>query len=270
MDKELQTILLRARDDVYGILNGGNISRVLGEGYDFAELREYNIGDDIRHISWINSAKLGEPYIKKMHEERELNIAVCSLVDGRFIVGEKRNTLSYILAILGYSSYAQNNSFLPISILGNSIKIGEKSKNIESIDRYIERIYNFNSLGTKINYNKVQSTLLNSLENKTLLFIVGDFLDTIDLSILAQKHDIVVVIVRDKLEETPLISSNSQLINPQTNYSIDRMLSKKAIDYYRAKLIEHDNRLIKKFTLHNIRYTKIYNIDEVLSKLKYI
>jgi len=270
MDIELQTILIKAKEDVYSNLNGGNLSRVLGEGYDFAELREYQQSDDIRHISWINSAKLGEPYVKKMHEEKELNIAVCSLVDGRFIIGDKQKVLSYIVAILGYSSYSLNDSFLPISIFGKSVKRGEPTKNIETIERYIESIYNFNSLGTAISYNRVSSTLLKTIEKKSLLFIIGDFLDDIDLSILAQKHEVVVIIVRDRWEENPLSNTYTQLVNPQTNQNINQTLSSRAIEYYKNKLLEHDRELINHLNSHNIRYTKVYNMDEVIEKLEYI
>jgi len=140
MNSRVQTILFRAKKDVYTHLSGGNLSRILGEGYDFAELQEYQPTDDIRHISWINSAKLGKTYVKKMYEERELNITVCSLLDGRMVIGEKQELLSYIVAILGYSAYSSNNLFRSISIFGNDIKEYNPTKNIEVIEQSINNI----------------------------------------------------------------------------------------------------------------------------------
>jgi uncharacterized protein (DUF58 family) len=264
MDR-VETILIRAKEEVYNHLNGGNLSRVLGEGYDFAELREYQSNDDIRHISWINSAKLGEPYVKKMHEERELNIAICSLVDGRFIIEDKLKLLSYVVAILGYSSYVSNDSLLPILIFGDEIKMGQPTKDIEAIEDYITNIYNLNPLGKRLNFNK-----LKDIKDRSLLFIIGDFLDPIDLSILSQKHEIIVVIVRNRFDENPIVDSSNQLVNPQTNQNINRVASKRAIKYYRAKLREHDRVLINHFNSYNIKYTKIYSVDEVLFKLSSI
>jgi len=270
MDSRVQTILFRAQKDVYTHLSGGNLSRILGEGYDFAELQEYQPTDDIRHISWINSAKLGKTYVKKMYEERELNITVCSLLDGRIVIGEKHELLSYIVALLGYSAYSSNNLFRSISIFGNDIKEYKPTKNIEVIEKSINNIYNFKPIGKSIDYRKMSSKLMQTIEDKSLLFILGDFLENIDLSILSQKHEVVVIIVRDRWEENPTASPNAQLIDPQTNRAINQTLSRRAIKHYRAKLLEHDNRLIEQLNRYNIRYTKVYNIDEVIGSLELI
>lgn len=53
---EFQTIIFKAKEDVFTHLQGGNFSKLLGQGYDFSELRPYEASDDIRHISWVNSA----------------------------------------------------------------------------------------------------------------------------------------------------------------------------------------------------------------------
>ena len=260
-----QTILLKAKEDVYTHLSGGNMSRILGHGYDFAELREYDASDDIRHISWINSAKLGQPYVKKMHEERELNVAVCSLIDGRFLLGEKLELLEYVVAVLGYSAYEANELFSAFTFVGEKLKSYEATKNLYNIERVVKDISKAELLGQKIDYSKVFDI---GLESKHLLFIVGDFLDPIDLSILAQKHEVVVIIIRDEAEENPMVSIDAQLIDPQSNQSLNQTLSRSAIEHYRAKLLEHDERLKKHFHQHNISYVKVYKNKELIGKLE--
>jgi len=203
-----------------------------------------------------------------MYEERELNITVCSLLDGRMVIGEKQELLSYIVAILGYSAYSTNNLFRSISIFGNDIKEYKLTKNIEAIEQSIDNIYTFKALGKSIDYKKIPLKLMQIIEAKSLLFIIGDFLDGIDLSILSQKHEIIVIIVRDRWEENPIASPNAQLINPQTNRAINQTLSRRAVREYRAKLSEHDSRLIQQLNAYNIGYIKVYNIDEVIGKLE--
>ncbi len=265
MNNKLQTILLKAKEDVYTHLSGGNLSRILGQGYDFSELREYDSSDDIRHISWINSAKLGKPYVKKMHEERELNVALCMLLDGRFLLGEKQELLEYLVAVLAYSAYEANDLFSTILMVGKEMKHYEPTKNIYAIENMISEFGTVELLGTKVDYAKVSAI---HLESKHLLFVVGDFLDIVDLSLLAQKHEVVVIMVRDLLEENPKVTTDEQLVNPQTNQPINQSLSKKAIEHYRAKLLEHDERLVKHFHEHNIRHMKVYNSDEFIVKLE--
>ncbi len=78
----------------------------------------------------------------------------------------------------------------------------------------------------------------------------------------------VVIIIRDELEENLKILTDEQLVNPQTNQSINQTLSQSSIGYYKAKLLEHDEGLMEHFHQHNIRYVKVYNADEVMGKLE--
>jgi len=268
MNKELQTILLRAREDVYTLLQGGNFSHLLGQGYDFSELRAYESSDDIRHISWINSAKLGEPYVKKMHEERELSVVVSLLVNGRMVIGEKQKTMSHILALLGYSALMSNNLFQATFFVGSKMRKFEPSKNSESVEKCLSEFMALRPLGLDVNRSSIVSRELMSIEQKSMLFIVGDFLELVDFSVLAQKHEIFVIVVRDRWEENPTCSADTQLFNPLNNRAINQTLSKKALVYYVQKLQEHDEKLNEHFHAHNIKYVKIYEISETLEKLE--
>jgi uncharacterized protein (DUF58 family) len=268
MTEHVETILLRAKEDVYTLLQGGNFSNILGQGYDFSELRRYESSDDIRHISWINSAKLGEPYIKKMHEERELNVAVSLLLDGRMQINEKQKLITQTLALLAYSALYSNNQFEGSYFKGNTFLSFESTKNIESLENIVKEVSRVSPLGMELKYETIQETLLQSLEKKSLLFIVGDFLDEIELSILAQKHEIYAILIRDKWEEYPKISADTQLFNPVSNRAINRNVSKKTLVNYVEKLKTHDKKLFEHFNAHHIKYTKIYNYGELLPKLE--
>ncbi|HIP52242.1 MAG TPA: DUF58 domain-containing protein [Campylobacterales bacterium] len=264
----IQTLLFKAKDDVYTHLQGSSFSNVLGQGYDFSELRPYENLDDIRHISWINSAKLGEPYVKKMHEERELLIHVTMLLDGRAVIGKKHELMTYILATLGYSSVATNNLFEASFIFGTEFKGFESTKNIEAVEILLNEFSTIEPLGLELENQKTEKRLLKGQEQKSLFFLVGDFLDEFDLSILAQKHELCVIIVRDRWEENPMLPSDVELVNPLSNSNISKSLSRKALLHYQRKLAEHDEKLYAHFHKHQIKYVKVYNKDEVFQKLE--
>ena len=265
---EFETLVLKAKNDVYTHLQGSNFSKLLGQGYDFSELRTYESSDDIRNISWINSAKSNELYVKKMHEEKEFSVHVSMLLDGRAIIGEKQILMTYVLAVLAYSTVYANNLFSASFTFGSEFTSFEATKNIDAIENILNDCHLIEPLGLEIDYVHVQNRLLKVQEQKSLFFIVGDFLDEIDFSILAQKHELCVIIVRDRWEENPMLDSDTELVNPLSNCTISKSLSKKALVHYKKKLEEHDEKLYAHFHEHNIKYVKVYDRAEVMEKLE--
>jgi len=133
MNKALKALQLKARHQVYTLLSGHNLSKLHGEGYDFAELREYQMGDDIRKINWTITAKLGKPYIKELHANRELSIVVCALMDASLYFGSgnaKQKKLCEVATILGYAAeqnadctHRASSHHMPLPLLFLHIRI---------------------------------------------------------------------------------------------------------------------------------------------------
>ena len=70
--KKVRQIEIKTRGVVNEVLSGEYHAVFKGRGMDFAEVREYQMGDDVRLIDWNVSARLGHPFIKVFEEEREL------------------------------------------------------------------------------------------------------------------------------------------------------------------------------------------------------
>ena len=268
MKNRQETIILKAKEDVYRLLQGGNFSKFLGQGYDFSELRSYDSSDDIRHISWINSAKFGEPYVKKMHEERELSVVVAMLIDGRMAIGSKQELMGQLLAVLSYSALYANDLLQSCLLIGERFEQREPSKRIEEVEATLKQLLEIEPLGLALDYSEIQQRLLEKIEEKSLLFLVGDFLDEVDLSVLAQKHEVCVLIVRDPWEEAPTQKPEAQLLNPITNRFLSQTLSSAALKQYQRKLEEHDQKLYAHFNENRIRYVKIFSSDEIVERLE--
>ncbi|MBN2824867.1 MAG: DUF58 domain-containing protein [Campylobacterales bacterium] len=263
---ELSRILIRAKKDIYRYLSGSNVSRFLGHGYDFAELGEYRYGDDIRNISWIRSAQQREIYVKKKHEEKDLSIVCLTLVDGRMVVGNKFETLLQVVASIGYLAYYQKNLFTGFYTANEQLHMISPSKSIHATQHYLVELERHNLLGTSVSYQEAITQLMRGLPQKSLVVIVGDFLDEVELSSLSYRHDTVAIAVRAKEEEQPRIQSNVQLIDPTTLQSSNKLLTQRAIKHYQKRLHEHDMKLTEHFASHRIRHTTIYSPDEIIEK----
>ncbi len=266
----LKALQLKARHQVYTLLSGHNLSKLHGEGYDFSELREYQLGDDIRKINWTITAKLGKPYIKELHANRELSVVVATFMDGSLYFGSenaKQKKLTEVATLLGYAAQKNGDLFTAICYTQKEIISTPPTKQLYHIDEFSKTLYTYETLGTTLNYNASIKNLFTRVHKPSLVFVIGDFLEEVDLSLLAQKHEVIAIIIRDKDEESPKKLGEVTLSNPQNGGKVDTYFGRKSIEKYLAKLHENDEKIQEHFAHHDIRYIKVTTADEAVEKL---
>jgi uncharacterized protein (DUF58 family) len=263
---KLQKILVRARRQVFSEMVGNNPSIFQGEGYDFIELREYMPGDDIRHIDWNITAKLQKPYIKIFREERELNVVVASMLNGSVYFGSKRfkqDVIAEVTAMLSFSTI-KNGDLLSSYIFSDKLESFLKpSKKLFQVHKSTDEILNFDPLNKKADYKVLADTLFKRLKRKSLIVIVGDFFEIPDFKVLAKKHEVVAVIVRDRLEETPPEMGFTSLVDPESGAVLEGDFNAQTVKEYAKKVLVHDRKLYATFRKHQIRFTKIYTDGKI-------
>jgi len=270
MNTALKALQLKARHQVYTLLSGHNLSKLHGEGYDFSELREYQMGDDIRKINWTITAKLGKPYIKELHANRELSVVVAALMDGSLYFGSgnaKQTKFTEVATILGYAAQQNADLFTGLSCEQNHTHVTPPTKQLYHIEQFSKILFEASLLGTKVNYNASIQDLFKRVHRPSLIFVLGDFLEEVDLSLLAQKHEVIAILIRDREEDSPKKLGEVTLSSPQSNAKMDTYFGKKSIEKYLAKLKENDEKLIEHFSRYDIRSVKIFTDDEVVGKL---
>lgn len=90
----------QARSRVRSARAGVRASRFRGRGIDFAEVRVYEPGDDVRHIDWRVTARTGTPHTKIFQEERERPILVVADLGPSSFFGTRRRMKSVAIAEL--------------------------------------------------------------------------------------------------------------------------------------------------------------------------
>ncbi len=270
MKQSFKALQLKARHQVYTLLSGHNLSKLHGEGYDFSELREYQMGDDIRKINWTITAKLGKPYIKELHANRELSVVVSSLMDGSLYFGSenaKQTKLTEVATVLGYAAQQNNDLFTGICYEEDRSSMTPPTKQLYHIEQFSQTLFDASLLGSTLNYASAIQDLFKRVHKPSLIFVLGDFLEEVDLSILAQRHEVIVIIIRERDEESPKNLGEVTLNSPQDNSKIDTYFGKRSGEKYLAKLKENDDKLMEHFSRYGIRTVKIYTDDEVVGKL---
>lgn len=269
MNKAVKKIILKTKKQVYGDMLGNNASLFQGEGFEFAELREYVYGDDVRKIDWKTTAKLSKPFVKIYKEERELNVVVVSMLSGSTYFGtvkQKSDIIAEVAATLGFSAIKNADLFSHMIFADSMYSFSKPSKKL-SVHKAVEDIVDFDPIGKEADYSVLVETLVNRLKKKALLFIVSDFVGEIDLKLLAKKHDVFAVIVRDKFEEDPSELGYLRLIDMETRQSYEGDVDSSTLKNYKKALHANDEKLYKQFRKQGVRFTKVYTHEEPTLKL---
>ena len=268
---KLKKILVRARRQVFSELIGNNPSIFQGEGYDFIELREYMPGDDIRHIDWNITAKKQQPYIKVFREERELNVVLASMLNGSVHFGTKKfkqDFIAEIKALLSFSTI-RNGDLLSSFIFADKLyKENRPSKKIHAVQSLVSDVLDFDALGKKADYGFLSKYLMQRLKRKSLIIVLADYFDLPDFKILARKHEVIAIIVRDRMEENPPAFGFSTLQDPESGAELEGDFNGATIKAYKAKVAAHDHDLYERLRKDQVCFAKIYTDEQAVVKLK--
>lgn len=272
MNQALKKILIKTKKQAFSEVIGNNISKQKGEGYDFCELKEYEYGEDVKNIDWVISAKAQKPIVKVFHSQKELNIKIINLLSGSTYFGTKKlkkDVIVELASTLGFICTKQGDPFTSY-IANDTLELcTRKSKKVFNVNLMAEIIYNYNVLNKTINYKKVLDELFKSIHHKSIIFLIGDFFDIekLDLKLLNSKHEIVVLIIRDKFEEEPKALGNVNLIDPNSFEGYEGVLDDSTITNYIKRIKENDHKLFKHLQDCGIRFTKIYTDENPIKKL---
>jgi uncharacterized protein (DUF58 family) len=111
--RKIRRIQIRTRTLLESGIGGAYHAVFKGRGMEFAEVREYQSGDDARTIDWNVTARMGSPYVKKFVEERDLTLLILVDVSGSQAFGSqfllKRDYAAELAAVLAFSAVANHD-----------------------------------------------------------------------------------------------------------------------------------------------------------------
>ena len=272
MNQALKKIVIKTKKQVFSEIIGNNSTKLKGEGYDFCELKEYEYGEDVKNIDWIISAKMQKPYVKVFYAQKELNVNIVCLLSGSTYFGTnvfKQEIITEVATALGFICVKQGNPFSSF-IANEKLEIcTKKSKQIFNVNFMAEQLFYYPVIGKNIDYEKISKELFKLIKEKSLIFLIGDFFDIekLDLKLLCQKHEVIVLIVRDKFEEHPIELGNVSFIDPNNNKIFESILNKNSILEYEKKVLQNDHKLFNHLQNCAVKFTKIYTNENPIKKL---
>ncbi len=273
MDAKAKEILIRAKKDVFSANLGEHLTPLRGDGLDFNEIADYNYGDDVRKINWKASAKSNALKINIFNEERELNIVVALIMGGSMLFGTKRlksEVATEVAALLAFSALSNDDRHSGIFFSNKEEKFFRPTKDESIVYEMVESALGFEYRGKEGDMRSFVEFIEQTIKEKSLIFVIGDFYGEVDFSTIAHKHELYALIVRDMFEEDPAFYGEYELIDPNSleraNMNIDALV----LNEYKAKLKAHDAKLEEHFLEHRITYGKIYSDDDLFVRLSEI
>jgi uncharacterized protein (DUF58 family) len=205
--KQVRQIEIRTRGMVNDLFSGEYHSVFKGRGMEFAEVREYQIGDDIRSIDWNVTARFGHPYIKIFEEERELTVMLLVDLSGSLVFGSvektKQRIAAELSAILAFSAMKNNDKVGLILFTDQIEKFVPPRKGKSHVLRIIREVLSFEPRGNRTDLRSALEYFHHTIKKKSIAFLISDFMDSgYDkiLNIVGRKHDLIGVVLQDPRE----------------------------------------------------------------------
>ena len=205
--KAVRKIQIRTSHLVSDLFAGQYQSVFKGRGMEFAEVRLYEPGDEIRSIDWNVTARAGVPFVKRYAEERELTVML--LVDAsastRFAsVRQLKSALAAELAAVLAFSAITNNDKVGLVIFSDRIELAlPPRKGTHHVLRVIREVLSCRPQGRGTDIAGALEHLAHVAKRRCVVFVVSDFLDPrcrTALTIAARRHDVIAVVLDDPRE----------------------------------------------------------------------
>jgi uncharacterized protein (DUF58 family) len=234
--RQVRLIELRTRRLVNSLFAGEYRSVFKGHGMEFAEVREYLPGDEVRSIDWNVTARMGKPFVKRYIEERELTVMLVVDLSGSSQFGTvsrfKAEMATELAAVLTMSA-VRNNDRVGVLLFTDRIEhVVRPGKGRRHALRIIRDVLVHEPQGKGTDVGGALEYLSRLLSHRAIVFVISDLLDAgieRPLKYLSQRHDVVVAPLEDPSEWVLPDIGVARFVDPETGQVVSVDTSDKRV-----------------------------------------
>jgi uncharacterized protein (DUF58 family) len=205
--RTVRKIQIRTSHLVSDLFAGQYQSAFRGRGIEFAEVRLYQPGDDVRTIDWNVTARSGVPHVKRFAEERELTVMLLVDASASTLFGSVRETkralATELAAVLAFSAIT-NNDKVGLVLFSDRIELAlPPRKGTRHVLRVIRELLSARPLGRGTDVAGALEHLAHVAKRRCVVFVLSDFLDApcrAALRVASRRHDVVALVLDDPRE----------------------------------------------------------------------
>ncbi len=220
--QKVRRIEIKTRRLVNEIFSGQYGSVFRGLGMEFAEVREYVPGDDVRAIDWNVTARMNHPYIKKFIAEREMTVMLMVDMSGSQRFGTaaqwKSDLAAEVAAVLGFSAI-RNNDKVGLCLFTDRVEqFLRPLKGRTHTLRLVREVLSFVPRQKATNLDEALRYLNRVLKRKAVVFLLSDFYQVNErlLAITHKRHDLIALQIIDPREKTFPAGGLLSLVDAET------------------------------------------------------
>ncbi len=221
--KQVKRVELKTRGLVDALFSGEYRSVFKGQGMEFAEVREYSPGDEVRAIDWNVTARMNKPFVKRYVEERELTIVLALDISGSESFGSvarfKSDMMTEFAAVIALAAVRNNDRVGLIFFTDRVEHVVPPRKGKRHVLRIVRDLLAFEPKGTRTDLRPALEYMQRTLRQHTVVFLVSDFQDEgyeHALKVLGRRHDVVAVTLNDPAEQTLPSVGLARMRDPET------------------------------------------------------
>ena len=273
--KKVRSIEIKTKGLSNHIFAGEYNTAFKGRGMTFSEVREYEIGDDLRTIDWNVTARYNSPFVKVFEEEREITLMLMVDVSSSSSFGTnkrfKRELVSEISAVLAFSAIKNNDKVGVIFFSDKIEKFISPFKGKKHILRIIKEILTFQSTSKKTNIKKALEYFNRVTKKRSICFLLSDFFDSDffePVKLSAKRHDLVAVNTLDSRElEIPNVGLLSLQDSEEDNEILVDSSDRKFRRNFKNKQLSRLETLKKELSLCGADYIQLLTQEDIISPL---
>ena len=242
--RQLERLLLLLKSPVRGGLKGGRRSVKRGQSVEFADYRDYAMGDDLRQLDWNVYARLERLFVKLFIEEEDVTItllldASASMASGR---PEKLLFAKRAAAALGYIGLASEDRIAVSALGGRSSRRQTPLRGSGRVFRLLSNLSAIQPASGPTDLVAAARHAAAQLHGRGVIVLMSDLLDPaadrVIRELAATRSELIVLHILSPDELDPLLEGDLRLVDSETGEGVDVTADLATIDAYRTRLAE--------------------------------
>jgi uncharacterized protein (DUF58 family) len=240
--RQLERLLLLMRSPVRGGLKGGRRSIKRGQSVEFADYRDYALGDDLRQLDWNVYARLERLFVKLFVEEEDVTVTLLIDASASMATGHPQKLLfaKRAAAALGYIGLASEDRIAVSALTGRTARRRASMRGSGRVFRLLADLSAIEPLDGPTDLVAAARHAGAQLHGRGVIILVSDLLDPdadkVIRELAATGSELIILHVLSPDEIDPPLEGDLRLVDSETGDRVDVTADLATIDAYKARL----------------------------------